>query len=538
MKLKGIGAAEGIAVAKLWRMETVDLSVEHLTDRDPEKESVRFADAQHKATDELTALYEETLTKDADAAMIFDIHRMMLEDLDFCEGVSGLVASGCNAEWAVKQTGDMLHDMFEAIDDETMRARAADVQDVSGRLIRILKGLDDAPPMPKEPIVVVSDDLLPSQTVKLDKKYVVGCVTRNGSVTSHSAILSLSMGIACIVGMGDEFDKLPQRGTVAIDGLTGEVIVDPNADELALYEKKKADFEEQKVLLQHYKDKEAITKSGHHVHICANIGSVKDAEDAKKAGADGVGLFRSEFLYLDSPDFPSEEKQFQAYKKVLEIFSPNQVIVRTLDLGSDKQAPYFNIPHEENPAMGYRAIRICLDQPEIFRTQLRALLRASVYGNLHIMFPMITSITQVMKSKELLSNLKAELKAEGIPVSDDIKIGVMIETPAAVVMSDELAKLVDFFSIGTNDLTQYTLAADRMNAKVSNIFNSEDPAIRRMIEITARNAHAAGIWVGICGEAGANTTLTPFFMENKIDELSVAAASILKVRRAVCESEG
>ena len=520
MKLQGIGAAEGIAVAKLWHMETVDLSVEHLTDRDPEKESVRFADAQHKATDELTALYEETLAKDADAAMIFDIHRMMLEDLDFCEGVSGLVASGCNAEWAVKQTGDMLHDMFLAIDDETMRARAADVMDVSGRLIRILKGLEDAPSMPKEPIVVAADDLLPSQTVKLDKRYVVGCVTRNGSTTSHSAILSRSMGIACIVGMGNEFDALPQTATIAMDGLCGEVIVDPTPEELALYDKKKAEFEEQKLLLQHYKDKEAVTKSGHHVHVCANIGSVKDAQDAKEAGADGVGLFRSEFLYLDSPDFP------------------NQVIVRTLDLGSDKQAPYFNIPHEENPAMGYRAIRICLDQPEIFRTQLRALLRASVYGNLHIMFPMITSVTQVMKSKELLSNLKAELKAEGIPVSDDIKVGVMIETPAAVVMSDELAKLVDFFSIGTNDLTQYTLAADRMNAKVSNIFNSEDPAIRRMIEITARNAHAAGIWVGICGEAGANTTLTPFFMENKIDELSVAAASILKVRRAVCESEG
>lgn len=263
---------------------------------------------------------------------------------------------------------------------------------------------------------------------------------------------------------------------------------------------------------------------------------MKDAEEAKKAGADGVGLFRSEFLYLESADFPSEEVQFQAYKKVLEIFSPKRVIVRTLDLGSDKQAPYFHIPPEENPAMGYRAIRICLDQPEIFRTQLRALLRASVYGNLHIMFPMITSVTQVMKTKELLASLKAELKAEGVPVSDGIKIGVMIETPAAVVMSDELAKLVDFFSIGTNDLTQYTLAADRMNAKVSNIFNAEDPAIRRMIEITARNAHAAGIWVGICGEAGANTNLTSFFMENRIDELSVAAASILKVRRAVCES--
>lgn len=538
MKLKGIGAAEGIAVARLWHLETLDLSVERQDGQDPEVESKRFADAQHVAADELTALYEDTLKEDADAAMIFDIHRMMLEDLDFCEGVQGLVASGCNAEWAVKQTGDMLHDMFLAIDDETMRARAADVRDVSGRLIRILKGLEETPPMPREPVVVAAEDLLPSQTVKLDKRYVVGCVTRNGSVTSHSAILARSMGIGCIVGMGNQFEQLPREGTVAMDGLTGEVIVDPDGEELAFYQKKKADYDEQKLLLQHYMGKEAVTKSGHHVHVCANIGSVKDAQEAKKAGADGVGLFRSEFLYLDSPDFPSEEKQFQAYKKVLEIFAPNQVIVRTLDLGSDKQAPYFHIPPEQNPAMGYRAIRICLDQPEIFRTQLRALLRASVYGNLHIMFPMITSVTQVMKSKELLASLKAELKAEGVPVSDDIKVGVMIETPAAAIMSDELAKLVDFFSIGTNDLTQYTLAADRMNSKVSNIFNAEDPAIRRMIAITAKNAHAAGIWVGICGEAGANTNLTPFFMENKIDELSVAAASILKVRRAVCESEG
>lgn len=536
MKLKGIGAAEGIAVARLWHMEVVDLTVEKREGCNPEKESKRFADAQHVAADELTALFEKTRQDDADAAMIFDIHRMMLEDLDFCEGVSGLVAGGCNAEWAVQETGNMLHDMFQAIDDETMRARAADVKDVAGRVIRILKGIREDAGMPHEPTIVVAEDLLPSQTVALDKRYVVGCVTKNGSVTSHSAILARSMGIGCIVGLGEAFQYIPKDGILAIDGATGEVIVDPNEAEISEYAGKRKAFEEQKLLLHQYMDKKAVTKGGHHVQVCANIGSVKDAEEAKKAGADGVGLFRSEFLYLDSPDFPSEEVQFQAYKKVLEIFSPKQVIVRTLDLGSDKQAPYFNIPPEENPAMGYRAIRICLDQPEIFRTQLRALLRASVYGNLHIMFPMITSVTQVMKTKELLTSLKAELLKEGVPVSDDIKIGVMIETPAAAIMSDELAKLVDFFSIGTNDLTQYTLAADRMNAKVSNIFNAEDPAIRRMIEITARNAHAAGIWVGICGEAGANTNMTSFFVENRIDELSVAAASILKVRRAVCES--
>ena len=537
MRLQGIGAAEGIAVAKLWYMETVDLSVQQLSGQDPETERARFAAAQSKAMEELTALYEQTAQQDAEAAMIFDIHRMMLEDLDFCEGVESLLSSGANAEWAVKDTGDMLHQMFLAIDDETMRARAADVQDVSGRLIRILKGIEETPAMPREPVVVAAEDLLPSQTVKLDKRYVVGCITRNGSVTSHSAILARSMGIGCIVGLGDAFDQLPAQATVAMDGLSGEIVVEPTQEELSLYQKKLADFEQQKLLLQKYLGKEAVTQSGHKCLVCANIGSVKDAEEAKKAGADGVGLFRSEFLYLDSPDFPSEETQFQAYKRVLEIFAPNPVVVRTLDLGSDKQAPYFQIPQEENPAMGYRAIRICLAQPEIFRTQLRALLRASAYGKLEIMFPMITGVSQVLQAKELLAQLKEELRSEGQAVSDDIQVGIMVETPAAAVMSDELAKLVDFFSIGTNDLTQYTMAADRMNPKVSHIFNAEDPAVLRMIEMTARNAHANGIWVGICGEAGANTNLTSFFMKNRIDELSVAAASILKVRRAICESE-
>ena len=534
--LKGIAASSGAAVAQLFHLEEPDLSVVKESGLDPAQQHQRYDQAAAQAIRELDGLYEKARATDENVAQVFDIHRMMLEDLDFCEGVSGLVAGGCNAEWAVQETGNMLHDMFQAIDDETMRARAADVKDVAGRVIRILKGIREDAGMPHEPTIVVAEDLLPSQTVALDKRYVVGCVTKNGSVTSHSAILARSMGIGCIVGLGEAFQYIPKDGILAIDGATGEVIVDPNEAEISEYAGKRKAFEEQKLLLHQYMDKKAVTKGGHHVQVCANIGSVKDAEEAKKAGADGVGLFRSEFLYLDSPDFPSEEVQFQAYKKVLEIFSPKQVIVRTLDLGSDKQAPYFNIPPEENPAMGYRAIRICLDQPEIFRTQLRALLRASVYGNLHIMFPMITSVTQVMKTKELLASLKAELTKEGVPVADDIKIGVMIETPAAAIMSDELAKLVDFFSIGTNDLTQYTLAADRMNAKVSNIFNAEDPAIRRMIEITARNAHAAGIWVGICGEAGANTNMTSFFVENRIDELSVAAASILKVRRAVCES--
>lgn len=537
MNLKGIGAAEGVAIAPLWRMETVDLSVEPAMGRNPAAEDARFAAARQTAGEELTALYEETLKRDAEAAMIFDIHRMMLEDLDFCEGVAGLTAEGCSAEWAVKQTGDLLHDMFLGIDDETMRARAADVQDVSGRVIRILKGLPEAAPAPQEPVIAAADDLLPSQAVKLDKRYVAGVVTRGGSVTSHSAILARSLGIGCVVGMGEDFDRLPDQCIVAMDGSTGEVVAQPDGEELARFRARRQALEEARTALEQYRGREAVTRSGHPCAVCANIGSVKDAQDALAAGADGVGLFRSEFLYLESPDFPSEETQFQAYKKVLELFAPRQVVVRTLDLGSDKQAPYFQIPDEENPAMGYRAIRICLDRPEIFRTQLRALLRASVYGNLHIMFPMITGVSQVERAREMVASLTRELREEGTPVAEDVKVGVMIETPAAAMMSDELARRVDFFSIGTNDLTQYTLAADRMNAKVSDIFNARDPAVLRLIALTARNAHAAGIWVGVCGEAGADTALTGFFMENGIDELSVAAASVLKVRRAICESE-
>ncbi len=535
LKLTGIGAAEGIAVAKLWHMTNPDLSVEHQVGQDPEVQRARFADARAQADRELAALYESTLQRDAEAAMIFDIHRMMLEDLDFTEGVEAMLDEGDCAEWAVRETGEMLRTMFLSIDDETMRARAADIQDVSGRLVRILKGIPENP-MPQELVIVAAEDLLPSQTVRMDKQFVAGCVTKGGSVTSHSVILARSLGIGCIVAMGENFDRLPDGALAAMDGAAGEIVVDPTREELALYQEKLAKAQAEKALLERYIGREAVTPSGHKCLVCANIGSVRDAQEAKKAGADGVGLFRSEFLYLEGTDFPSEETQFQAYKTVLELFDPAPVVVRTLDLGSDKQAPYFQIPNEENPAMGYRAIRICLDRPEIFRTQLRALLRASAFGNLHIMLPMITSVSQVERTKTILSELRAELEGEGTKVSD-YKLGIMIETPAAAVMSDELAPLVDFFSVGTNDLTQYTMAADRMNPKVADIFNARDPAIGRMIAMAAKSAHDAGIWIGICGEAGADTYLTNFFMEQRIDELSVSSGSILKVRRAVCESE-
>ena len=536
MKLSGVGASEGISVARVWHLKEERMAVAHLEGQNAASEAARFEAAKHKAIEELTVLFEKAGESDPETAAIFDIHRMMLEDPDFCEGTAAGIDAGHNAEWAVEETAKMLHDMFESMDDTYMRARAADVIDISGRVIRILSGASENTAMPSEPVIVAAEDLLPSQTVKLDKNHVVGYVTKKGSLTSHSAILARSMGIPCVVGMGDDFDAIPETGTMIVDGGAGAVIVSPTGEEIAAYERKKAEYAEYLNMLHKYKDKESVTKSGHKCLVCANIGSVEDAKKAKDSGAEGIGLFRSEFLYLDSPDFPDEETQFRVYKQVLETMAPCPVVIRTLDLGSDKQAPYFNIPDEDNPAMGYRAIRICLAQPEIFHTQLKALLRATSYGRLRIMFPMITGVRQVLEIKRHVAAVRAELEAEGAKIGEDLQLGVMIETPAAAIMSDELAKEVDFFSIGTNDLTQYTMAADRMNARVKNIFNSEDPAVLRMIEMTARNAHAAGIWVGVCGESGANTKLTPFFMECGIDELSVAASSVLKVRRAICDS--
>lgn len=534
-KLYGIGASEGIAIARLWRLRDADLSVTQELGRQPQEELERYHAALKQAGGELTELYAAALEADPESAMIFDVHRMMLEDPDFCEGVEQLIGDTASAEWAVFQTAEQLRAMFEALEDEYMRARAADILDVSRRMLRILKGVAEASTTLTENVIVVAEDLLPSQTVRLDKAHVVGYVTKYGSVTSHSAILARTMGIPCIVGLAESYDSLPEEGLIAIDGELGELVAEPDEETLQALRRKQDAYREHQALLQAYRDRPAATKSGHSVLVCCNIGNVNDAEEAAQINADGVGLFRSEFLYLEGSDFPTEEAQFEAYRAVLEKLAPKPVVIRTLDLGSDKQAPYFRIPNEENPAMGYRAIRICLAQPEIFRTQLRALYRASAYGNLCIMFPMITGVSQVRQIKQIAAEVRDELKAEGLPYSDNVELGIMIETPAAAILSDELAKEVDFFSIGTNDLTQYTLAADRMNAKVSHIFNAADPAVLRMIEITARNAAAAGIWCGICGEAGADTKLTPFFMDLGIRELSVAASSVLKVRKAVCD---
>lgn len=538
MLLKGVGASAGAAIAHIFYIKQLDLSVEKQEGRNPEAETERYEKAKDQAFTELDVLFEKTATTDSAAAQVFDIHKLMLDDPDFCDGVEDALSSGLNAEYAVKTSADALIGFLGTLENEVMRARAADVRDVSERLIRILKGLEEIDDGPKEEVIVLAEDLLPSQTVRLDREKVAGFVTKRGSVTSHSVILAKTMGIPCIVGMGESFDKLPKSGELAIDGKTGEVLVSPTDSERQAFLRRVSDFRQQKADLEKYRNVTASTPKGHTVKVCANIGGVADADAAKTFGADGVGLFRSEFLYLESPSFPSEEKQFEAYKAALEKLSPNPVVIRTLDLGSDKQAPYFDIPEEENPALGYRAIRICLKEPQIFRTQLRALLRASVYGKLQVMFPMITHLGQVLEIKEIVGRIKEELQQEGVPYSKDIEFGIMVETPAAAVMSDELAKVVDFFSIGTNDLTQYTMAADRMNSRIRDIFNPADPAVLRFIEMTAKAAHDNGIWVGICGESAADTSLIDFYMSIGIDELSVSPASIPAVKKAVLSSNG
>jgi len=537
MLIKAVGAAPGAAIARIYYIKQPDLSVERLEGRDAVTETGRFENAKAQAMTELDLLFDKTAATDKAAAQVFDIHKMMLDDPDFIDGVEAAIAAGLNAEFAVKSAGDTLAAFLQTLDSEVMRERAADVRDISERMIRILKGivLDDE--MPEGQAVVLAEDLLPSQTIRLDRTRVSGFVTKHGSVTSHSVILAKTMGIPCIVGLGAAFDTLPQNGEIAIDGGTGEVLVNPSEREKKDFLARVGEFARNKAALEKYRNMAAVTKSGHQVKVCANIGGVADADAALNFGADGVGLFRSEFLYLESGSFPSEEKQFQAYKAVLEKMAPRPVVIRTLDLGSDKQAPYFDIPNEENPALGYRAIRICLKEPHIFRTQLRALLRASVYGKLQVMFPMITHLAQVLEIKAVIKQIKTELDAEGLAYSSDIEFGIMVETPAAAVMSDVLAREVDFFSLGTNDLTQYTMAADRMNARIRDIFNPADPAVLRLIEMTARSAHANGIWVGICGESAADTTLTDFYMSLGIDELSVSPASIPAVKKAVLENK-
>ena len=527
--LDGKSVFGGIAIGKIALFEKGDDPVKRKTIEDTNEEIKRFENAKEKAKEELKALYEKALLEVGEAnAMIFDVHQMMLDDLDYIESIRNMIETQkVNAEFAVATTGDNFAAMFSGMDDAYMKERAADVKDISNRVVKILQGKKDSVLDGDEPVILLADDLAPSETVQLDKSKVLAFVTRHGSTNSHTAILARTMNIPALIGV--KFEENVDGKFAIVDGYNGNVYVEPTDDVVKEYESKKQEAEEKKRLLQELKGKENITLDGKKIKLYANIGGVADVASALQNDAEGIGLFRSEFLYLESNTFPTEEEQFQAYKTVAENMAGKKVIIRTLDIGADKQVDYFNLDKEDNPAMGYRAIRICLTQPEIFKTQLRAIFRASYYGNIGVMYPMIISVAEVQKIHAIVDEVKAELDAQGLPYGD-VEQGIMIETPAAVMMSAELAKEVDFFSIGTNDLTQYTLAIDRQNPKLDDFYDSHHPAILRMIQMVIDNGHKEGCWVGICGELGADTTLTETFLKMGIDELSVSPSMIFPVR--------
>lgn len=502
-----------------------------------EAECTRFQEAKTTAAGQLKELYEKALADVGEAnAMIFEIHQMMLEDLDYIESVENIIRTQeVNAEFAVAATADNFAQMFTAMDDAYMQGRAADVKDVSERVLNILCGVDEGIKQTEEPSIIAADDLAPSETVQLDKSKVLGFATMYGSANSHTAILARTMNIPAIIGLGEELsDKLDGQMAV-IDGFTGSLYIDPDEETLALMQEKRREDLEQRALLEQLKGKENVTKSGQKINIYANIGNISDVGAVLKNDAGGIGLFRSEFLYLENNTFPDEEQQFAVYRQAAENMAGRKVIIRTLDIGADKQADYFGLDKEENPALGYRAIRICLTRTNIFKTQLRALYRAAVFGNISIMFPMIISMKEIEKIKEIIAEVQGELKAEGIPFREDVELGVMIETPASVMISRELAREVDFFSVGTNDLTQYTLAIDRQNSKLDAFYDPHHPAILAMIKMAAENAHAEGKWIGICGELGADLELTEEFLKMGLDELSVSPAMVLPLRKKIRE---
>ena len=494
-------------------------------------ELMRVEAACEEAKEQLQVLYDKAMASVGEAsAALFEVHQMMIDDDDFREAIQGVIESeSVNAEYAVAVTGDNFSKMFAEMEDEYFKARAADIRDISERIVRNLQGRGETDYTSGEPCVIVADDLTPSETVRMDKDKVLAFVTVHGSTNSHTAILARMMNIPALIGVPMDLESLSNGMTAVVDSFTGEVIFDPDEEETARAKKRIREEEEKANLLRQLKNKETVTKSGQKVHLYANIGNVGDMGYVIENDAEGIGLFRSEFLYLGRDDFPTEEEQFTAYKQVLQTMGAKKVIIRTMDIGADKKVDYFHLDPEENPALGYRAIRICLTQPEIFRTQLRALFRASCYGNLAIMYPMITSVEEVQKIYEIVDAVKAELAAEEIPYGTPEQ-GIMIETPAAAVISDELAQLVDFFSIGTNDLTQYTLAVDRQNDKLDAFCNTHHPAILRLIRLVTENAHKYGKWAGICGELGADLSLTEEFVKMGLDELSVSPSMILKVR--------
>lgn len=536
--LSGKAAFKGVAIGKIREFGEKKVEVNKTSVSDVEAEIARFEAARDTAASQLGVLYEKAVAEVGEEnAAIFEVHQMMLEDLDYQDSIHYMIKEQqINAEYAVAQTSDNFAEMFAAMDDAYMQGRAADVRDISERLISILAGTQSSLGTFDEPVVVVAEDLAPSETVQFEKDKLLAIVTQQGSANSHTAILARTMDIPAIIqadiGLNPEYNGK----TVIVDGFTGEIYIDPDEETRKTMEAKLADCIAEKELLQELKGKEDVTLDGKQLKLYANIGNPGDVANVLRNDAKGIGLFRSEFLYLESNDFPTEEEQFKAYKAVAENMAGKKVIIRTLDIGADKTVDYFKLDKEENPAMGYRAIRICLKQPEIFKTQLRALYRASNFGQIAIMFPMIISVEEVRKIKEIVAEVKKELTDLSIPFKD-VELGVMIETPAAVLVSDELAKEVDFFSIGTNDLTQYTLAIDRQNAKLGDFYNPHHKAILRMIETVVKNAHAAGIWAGICGELGADLSLTETFLKMGVDELSVSPAMVLRVRKIVRETD-
>ena len=534
--LKGKGVYGAIALGRISVFTRREASVKRTHIEDIEAEKARLEKAKEKATEQLRTIYEKALKEVGEAnAQIFEIHQMMIEDEDYNESIASIIETqSVNAEYAVAVTADNFSEMFASMDDAYMQARSADVKDISNRIISCLSDGGGSDAVSDEKVIICADDLAPSETVQLDKDKVLAFVTAFGSSNSHTAILARNMNIPAVIGVGTELLDTVKSGVfAAVDGYTGEIFIDPDEETVARLEKKRKEDEEKKHLLQELKGKENVTLDGRKINIYANIGSVDNIGAVLANDAGGIGLFRSEFLYLESSDYPTEEQQFAAYKRVLESMAGKKVIIRTLDIGADKQVDYFGLAKEENPALGYRAIRICLTRPEIFRTQLRALYRASAYGNLGIMFPMITSVSEVEKILAMCGEVREQLRAEGVEVSDNVELGIMIETPAAAIISDKLAPMVDFFSVGTNDLTQYTLACDRQNANIEQFIDTHHEAILRLIEMSAENAHKHGAWIGICGELAADTSLTETFLRMGIDELSVSPTFVLKVRDAV-----
>ena len=533
---QGKSVYKGIAMGPVVVLKKNDYQVKRTRIEDPEAEIKRVDEALEKSKEQLQKLYDKAVQEVGEAsAAIFEVHQMMLEDDDYLEAIQNTIRTEqINAEYAVAATGDNFAEMFASMDDDYMKARSADIKDISERLVRNLSGQDDADLSSIEPSIIVADDLSPSETVQMDKDKILAFVTVHGSTNSHTAILARMMNIPALIGVDMNLEEIHTGMEAVVDGFQGTVIFEPDETVKAQTTEKMAEEAEKLRLLQELKGKENVTLDGHKINIYANIGSVGDIGYVMENDAGGIGLFRSEFLYLGRNDFPTEEEQFQAYKQAVQMMAGKKVIIRTLDIGADKQVDYFNLGNEDNPAMGYRAIRICLKQPEIFKTQLRALLRAAVYGNLSIMYPMITSTEEVKKIYEIVAEVEEELKAQEIQYKIPEQ-GIMIETPAAAIISDRLAEMVDFFSIGTNDLTQYTLAIERQNEKLDEFYNPHHEALLRMIQMVVDNAHKCGKWAGICGELGADTTLTEEFVRMGLDELSVAPSMVLKLRKIVRE---